>query len=315
MAAFRNPILLLGTISFSGLPILVSILIPTLPFLSIVIPLEIINDWYMGRATGVFTNPNWTGFALYASFSSCLSLYCFVHRHFIRLGCLILAASYAFSIILTLSRASILVMLLTTCFFVYNRRQGIKKYWLIFCVIFFVLWMGLQQLVYKPEFSQITQTRIFDNELYEEDTFRIRGLINAWKNLSKLLILGEGTNQFQKVSYKYIGSFDKSAHNQILVVWVEWGFLALLSMYSAHLWVISEYLRVRRHHKSEGMEMLMCSYVCILIFLQMHNTYSPSSCALIGLFTGSVFQARLMFLKEKHLRNFISCCNPDTAPR
>jgi len=292
LAALCNQTLpVLGAIALSGLPVLLAILQPIFPSLSVIVPVEELYPLYMGRATGLFDNPNWTGSALYICFAACLCLYHFVRRRATRWACLVLSFVYAYGIFLTMSRASILVMVITACIFMLVCWRRTKKRWLVFCIIVLILLFGIHPLILRLQSSRITQTRLFDAELYGGDTIsRLQGLLVAWNNLERLLVSGEGSEQFLELSHHYIGRSNKSPHNQILAIWVEWGFLALVLMYSAHAWAIWRGSRSLRRLRDTGIQMLLCVYVCILLSLQLHSTNSPPSCAMLGLFVGRAFQ-------------------------
>ena len=278
----------LAAVMLAGIPLIASVLHPFIPSLESVLPAARLRGSYMGRATGFFANPNSTGFALYCCFAGCLCSYHGARRWWGKSLCVGLCILYIVSICLTLSRASIAVTVLTSLAFLYTLWRGNSYRWLLAAALFpVILWAGHYALS-EHIYSTVTESRVFDADLYEGDTFRFQGLCGAVRNLGSLLFLGEGSGQFVEVSGAYIDRWAKAPHNQIVGIWVEWGFLAVALMYAAHVWVIHDGFLAGRWRTDDGEFMLLAVYCSILLFLQLHEVNSPASCTLLGLCAGRV---------------------------
>jgi len=287
----------LAAVALGGLPLIASVLQPFFPFLAKVVPAARVQDWYMGRATGFFANPNNTGFALYCGLAGCLCLFHCIQHRFVRWACLGAALLYTGSIFFTVSRASILVAFLTMFAFAYAIWRRAKYRRTIVVVLVILAGTALQRASADVDWSKLSFARIFDKSVYEGDSFRFHAIYAVMSRPGRTLLLGEGMGQFVEMSHIYlkgislakIDIYDKAPHNQILHIWVEWGFLALVLMYAAHAWVIMHgAAKVRRCADAAGL-MLLTTYLCILLYLQLHGVGSPASCALLGLFAGQTF--------------------------
>lgn len=287
----------LAAVALAGIPLAASVLQPFVPFLAGIVPAARLQDWQRGRATGFFRNPNWTGFALYCAVAAGLCLYWFVSRRLVRWACLGLSVLYTVAIFFTVSRASILVTLLTVAAFLYALWRKAAHRWAIVLIVVFLAGVALHVVSLDRGWRALSFGRMFDKTAYKGDSFRVHALRGAARDAGRTLFLGEGTGQFTERSHIYlrgvslpkIDIYDKAPHNQFLALWVEWGLLAVLLIYVAHAWVLIRGWRCRRWRVDDAYLMLLVTYVCVLLFLQLHGTNSPASCALLGLGAGTVF--------------------------
>lgn len=290
----------LVVVALAGIPLFASVLQPLFPFLSQWIPAGRLHQLYGGRATGFFQNPNWTGLGLYCSLAACLSTFHFFRHRIVRGTCLLLFMFYVGATVLTLSRATILIMLLTGLVFLYTLWRRASHRRAILIVAFLLAAFALYGPASNVNWQDMHALRLFDTKAYEGDAFRFRAMQGVARNAGELFWLGEGSGQFKAKSHIYLANlslpyitiYDKSAHNQIVAIWVEWGFLALLFMYSAHLWVVSRGVRNAGFDAGDALPMLLVTYLSILLYLQLHGANSPASCALMGLCVGYVFGGR-----------------------
>jgi len=282
----------LAAVVLAGFPLFAAVLQPFFPFLSQYVPMERLHPTHGGRATGFFSNPNWTGFALYVSLAACLCCYYFMRHGVVKRVLLFLSALYAVAVVTTVSRGSILVMVLTLSAFVFTIWRETAHRFLLLSGVVVIAVVAARYFLPMYSAAEMMQSRVFDTSLYEHDTFRFRGLAVAAQNSERLFALGEGTRQFPMVSGPYVGKWGKASHNQILAVWVEWGVLSLFLMYWAHAWVICRAIRNGCWRADNAQMMLLTTYVCILLCLQVHETNTPASCALLGLCCGHVFAWR-----------------------
>ena len=285
----------------------ISVLIPFLPVLGHLAPIERLNPMRGGRISGVFFNPNSTGFALYCGFAGCLCFYHHTSRRSIKGACLLLALLYAGAILVTLSRASILVTLLTLFGFVYTLWRTPAHRWMVVFGVVALTWCTMHRVLSSVDPQKLRLSRLTNSSLYEGDTFRLHGLRAAASHADRLFFLGEGTGQFTERSHVYLKDVllphirtasAKAAHNQVVALWVEWGVLALILVYAGHGWVILRGL-IGGLLRTDAAFMLLTSYVAILLYLQLHEVNSPASCALLGLCAGRAFQMRPHFLRPE----------------
>lgn len=290
----------LVAIALAGVPLMMSVFQPFFPFLARLLPVERLQAWYMGRATGVFEDPNSTGFALYCSYGGCLCLLSLARRRALKYMCALLCPLYIVAAGLTLSRACISLTVLTTLVFLYTLWRRLKYRHIVISAMFVLALIGLHQFFWGSYWREAQRVRVFDEKLYERDTFRIYGLRGVMRQGGGLLLLGEGTNEFVKRSHIYLKGFTgggksiygTGAHAQILQVWVEWGLLALLLLYSAHAWVILGTLNQGDWRHNDTRVLLLTAYICVLLNLQLNCVNTPAGCALLGLLAGSMFQKR-----------------------
>jgi O-antigen ligase len=290
----------LAAIALAGIPVAASVLTPFFPILGCSTVLAHLNPARGGRISGVYWDPNNTGFALYCSLAGCLALFFLIRRSFVKLLCVLLYLVYVIVVALTLSRAALLLTALTTVVFLYITLWKTRYRWhMIVLVCVFAGIVG-HSLYRDVPWRQIQKLRVLDASIYEGDTFRLRGLLGAARGTGRILFLGEGTDQFVRMSHIYLQDitlphiriYGKGAHAQILQVWVEWGLLALILIYSAHAHVLFDSVRHLRFKRDGLSLMLPSAYLCVLMNLQFNCVNTPASCALIGLCAGSVWSGR-----------------------
>jgi O-antigen ligase len=284
--------LVLSVVAIAQLPVLAALLQPTFPFLSAATGVLYTHELHMGRATGLFSNPNWSSFAMFVGIGACVGQYFFTERRAVRILSAVMAIAFLWGCFLTESRAGMLVSIfaLGAGLFLWWRKS--RKRWPL-AIAIVCLTVAFAYPVYRSlDFSALSGSRIFSSRLYRGDSFRFRGLTAAWDRFEDLVVLGEGMGEFKNVSYEYVDILDKAPHNQVLGVWVEWGFVALVLLYLAHGWVVWRGFRVGLLDRDARAGIMLGCYAAFVLFQQLHIVNSPAGCALAGLSAGYVLSKR-----------------------